>query len=1380
MGFFGSAANRIRDYFRRDKEEVGLQLAKGATASGYPTSGYDLLQAYGYDVLSDFLKLEHDLLSRFIDYEEMDDYPLLNTALDIYADDSTQFESHLNRSLWVTSQDKTIQQLLDDLFHRQLRIDEEIWEIARTVCKYGQTYEEILVNDEGVKGLNFLAPPTVRRIEGPRGELYGFVQDYKGRFGYCLAAGSRIWTDRGLVEIQNFDKGCVLAYADGKPTLLPVIKKHANGTKRVFRLRTRHRELFLTEDHPVLACIGKGPLSWTKVRDLQIVRTHRTTGRKDDINYYNSSKIVIATRMLGGEVPTWDSIWEKPPVISDNMSPIKISERPTEDFCRLFGFLLGDGWVEDRESWLCVGFALGEYPELNDKYENLMRSFGLNVRRYEASGKSQASSTAFGNFLRAVGWINGFADKRIPPWMFSLPEGHREALLWGFIDGDGHALKDERHERHAFGICNYDLARDFKNLIDSLGYKAGNVCEEIPKPGHKIKGKEVKTLQPVYRVQFSDDKFEEPFVTENVLGIDYYENTEVYDLEVNDPAHNFISDGVVVHNSPAEFQQIMANRAAMRQGGSDKAGTAGLEKVSALEDWEVVHMRLRGKHRRSLYGYSVLEGARWIFKRLILLEDTALIYRLQRAPERYAFYVDVGDLPPQEALAYLNRVRQQHKKKKYVNPITQKIDLKFDALPVISSTPIPLLDGRTITIEEMAKEHAEGKKHWVYSVDPKTKGIVPGEVSWVGQTRTNAPTVRIHFDDGGHADMAPDHPVMLRTGEYRNAGDLVSGDSVMPLYRRQTNKQRDGLDGYEKIYQPSDGRSRWAHRVIAEAFYGKIPSGYHVHHVDLGRTNNCPDNLEILSNAEHRARHVRDGYLVDVPDVEGSDYVDPEQPRRIKVNAGFWITKYNQSLEKRAKTVEQNRARNTGQYIRAYNASPAHKRHNRIRSRGQTAMWANPERRARAQENMHIKFPEAFVEGLRALIKENPGIRAEGVVRAVNRGLVELLGGSNTRSIPHVHRHMLLKLYRKLGYEDFEAFKVSCLQPVNHTVVRVQRIANSDQFCMTVDRWHNFALLLITDTGSVDRNSGVFVKNSSDEDFFVPVREGKEGTRIEVLGGPNWQSVDDIEYFRDALFAAIKIPKAYLAQSEGVNRSSLSSEDVRFARTVLRVQRELRNGLSKVARVHLAALNIDPLAVEYNLHLTVPSAIFELAQLEVKNARADLANRMREFVDLYWILSNVFGLSDDEIELIIKRRDEDAEREAYTQANAQSIVQRAITQAGMEAQAQGQVAAQGVLATNPAPQLPPEAAQAAGVQAAKKPQESRIRGPLIKITNGYPKHTYYDTERKLFEGANKETQKRAEEKLDKLLKSDRLQANRLRELGHMLKELAVEARGSRH
>lgn len=589
MGFVDKIGSGLRSVFAKDKDKAALQLARGTTNAAYPSSGGDMLSAYGYEHVAEYLRLDSDLMTRFADYEEMDEYPELSSALDIYADDASQPDTQINRTVWVTAKDRNIERNLNELFHKTLRADEETQEISRELTKYGNDYEELLVTQDGVVGMHCLRAPTVRRIEGPRGQLIGFLQDFKGKFNY----------------------------------------------------------------------------------------------------------------------------------------------------------------------------------------------------------------------------------------------------------------------------------------------------------------------------------------------------------------------------SQEEFKQMLQ----ARQNGT--LHNADEDRIAALEDWEVVHFRLRGKQRQSVYGYSVLEPARWIYKRLCMLEDSALIYRLQRAPERYAFYVDVGDLPPTEALAYLNRVRQQFRKKKFINPSTGKLEMRLDTI-------------------------------------------------------------------------APD------------------------------------------------------------------------------------------------------------------------------------------------------------------------------------------------------------------------------------------------------------------------------------------------------------------------------------EDFFIPSRSGQDGTRIEVLGSPQWQHMDDIEYFRDKLFAAIKIPKAYLAQDENTARAVLSSQDVRFARSVLRIQRELRNGFSRVARVHLAAIGVDPYAVDYDINMTVPSSVFELAQIEVRNARADLATRMKEFVSLRWILEKVFSLSDSEIEQVIKERGEDIKRDTMAQAGAES-----------EANAQFGIAP-GEPGGVPTEALPPsekESKHTSRRQDALRLMAEGRRSRLPRIGRSGI------TEAELMRGSNRETEKRAEGKLDKLLQNDIQLQRRIQEVGGLLQDL---------
>ena len=151
-----------------------------------------------------------------------------------------------------------------------------------------------------------------------------------------------------------------------------------------------------------------------------------------------------------------------------------------------------------------------------------------------------------------------------------------------------------------------------------------------------------------------------------------------------------------------------------------------------------------------------------------------------------------------------------------------------------------------------------------------------------------------------------------------------------------------------------------------------------------------------------------------------------------------------------------------------------------------------------------------------------------------------------------------------------------------------------------------------------------------DEDFWFPTRGGKDSTRVETITGPDYQSMEPVEYFRTKVVSAVKVPRSYLGLGEDTSRAALSQEDVRFARSVMRLQRAMINGYRHVARVHLAAIGVDPDRVEWDIHMSVPSAIFELSQIEVMNAQADLAARLEPFMEKPWILQRVFRLTDDD------------------------------------------------------------------------------------------------------------------------------------------------------
>jgi hypothetical protein len=157
------------------------------------------------------------------------------------------------------------------------------------------------------------------------------------------------------------------------------------------------------------------------------------------------------------------------------------------------------------------------------------------------------------------------------------------------------------------------------------------------------------------------------------------------------------------------------------------------------------------------------------------------------------------------------------------------------------------------------------------------------------------------------------------------------------------------------------------------------------------------------------------------------------------------------------------------------------------------------------------------------------------------------------------------------------------------------------------------------------------------EDFFLPVRGSDSGTSIENLQGLEYAAIEDIEYLRAKLFAALRVPKAYLSYDENVNgKATLAAEDVRFARTIERIQRTVVSELAKIAVVHLAANGIeDSEMTNFELSLTNASTIYEQEKVNLWSEKVRLASDVKalNMLSSDWAYNNVFGLSQDEIDI---------------------------------------------------------------------------------------------------------------------------------------------------
>jgi len=666
--------------------------------------------------------------------------------------------------------------------------------------------------------------------------------------------------------------------------------------------------------------------------------------------------------------------------------------------------------------------------------------------------------------------------------------------------------------------------------------------------------------------------------------------------------------------------------------------------------WEVAHWRFRGKQMRGLYGHSLLDSIRWVWKRLVMLEDNSLAMKLLKAPARFAFYIDTGEVPPREAKALVDEVRRRYKKRKIVDPSTGRLDFRMNpmemtedffiptrggkestrievlsgpdydetgvlgyfqkklyaglrippqylggteitnraSLCLAGDTPIPLLDGTAPTIAELAQR---SEPFWVYSID-REGNVVPGHAHSSRVTRRMAETVEVVLDNGEVLTCTPDHPVMMRDGTYERADRLVPGSSVMPLYRKISG---DGchLRGYEMVYNPCTSLWRYTHRIAV----GPVHRGMVRHHANFDKRDNRPCNLVAMGTQEHMQLH---------SDALERTLLRPDVRAKRKAAQARWA----KSTEGRRVLAEN--IKHTKKPCSRFWDWVHSDRHRQLKSVQMCEQWQDPNGRMRTSRTPEWCAKMSGIMQGRIADGTAPDTRGEknGNWRsdATMDHLVETVASYRCTGIKHLIRWsgyselLIQRVLRQAGmtYREFKDQYMgdgSVCKVVsgdrNHQVVTVRRGPVIDTYDLTVDDYHNFAV-----------GQGIFVHNSQ--------------------------------------------------------------EDVAFARLIGRIQREFLAGLSQVVRVHLAALNIDPDSVRWSLQMSVPSAIFEMQQVEVWNARAGLAAAIQPFFTNPWILANIFHMSDEDSLFASEAKMHEIEAQALSQAAVQSEIMRQFPELGPE------------------------------------------------------------------------------------------------------------------
>jgi len=641
-----------------------------------------------------------DRMARYAEFSEMEFTPEISTALDITADEIVGGDDR-GKAFHIYSKNPKIKTELDDLFYDVLNVEFNLKPWCRNLVKHGDffLYNEVLP-DIGVINVTPIAVNEIEREEG-----YDMEDPYAVRFKWltrgnkylenwqvshfrilsndlhlpygtsvlesarriwrqlCHEKGTRVWTQNGWKEIQDVVAGdCVYSYDSSKNALVETRVRAMSymGKQPILSVKTAHREINVTPNHGLLARGPDGTFEYKKASELvpgqdslvlpkntieaslpsvcfddvksqcsikltkpfdvseitkELAKYREATGDKGFYNFFKGTKKIgyekyetlcsYIPELSSRSVQCFRKFTKKPMYLSPGKK-----FQVDEEFCRFFGFMLGDGWTLPAG----FGFALGVDDVQNQHYRNYAKNrFGkLNEVVTPSLPNKRGGAVGYGSkesklILQKLGFVSGFAKKRIPEWVYEAPQHCRVAFLRGLMDADGSNL-DNR-----ITLANKALVLDAKTLAEMSGVATSKKLTEFNRPGR----------QKSYRITINTNLVKESHAFEKVISLTEKEGPrETYDLQVENELHNFVAEGVVTHNT--------------------------------------------------------------------MLEDAMLVYRVVRSPERRVFYIDVGNIDPNDVPSYMEAAKATLRSRGQVDRETGREDQRLNAMSVLDDYFIPV------------------------------------------------------------------------------------------------------------------------------------------------------------------------------------------------------------------------------------------------------------------------------------------------------------------------------------------------------------------------------------------------------------------------------------------------------------------------------------------------------------------------------------------------------------------------------------------------------------------------------------------------------------------------------------------------------------------
>lgn len=422
----------------------------------------------------------------------------------------------------------------------------------------------------------------------------------------CLAGDTRIKTDNGYKYIRDIREGdsVVTFNTDKSVEYTKVVHQVNNGKKKVLRVRSKTHELVCTETHPILVH-ESGVFHYVEAQHL-VPKRHQlinadllqlpVVSKKIDVDFFDQYAVISEKGKewlrnegkVGNEYPDG---WVRTPKLEraqvgipledaiavceehgidkseltvynkgfrKGSGELNLPEYVDEEFARLFGFMLGDGYVRK----FGIGFAEGMDEDVNQHYAGLIKKFFGKIvhekdgREGKKYGKYFLNSTLAAMIFENLGFIAGAHNKRIPEWVFQASPEIRKELVLGFSDADGCERFTKSKQKRWFStieICNRRLLEDIKELWASLGFSSGHIATRNKKERYvESMGRTMKATT-AYSMTISELPLP---LYENVWSVEPAGEEEVYDITVEHDNHNFLANSTVAHNTRAPDRKV--------------------------------------------------------------------------------------------------------------------------------------------------------------------------------------------------------------------------------------------------------------------------------------------------------------------------------------------------------------------------------------------------------------------------------------------------------------------------------------------------------------------------------------------------------------------------------------------------------------------------------------------------------------------------------------------------------------------------------------------------------------------------------------------------------------------------------------------------------